>query len=82
MQGTSPWKCTSDECAEAIVVDVGHMSYERLAQSVPPQYGQLVYAQMCMHQAHEQYGAPITTFDDLQARPSWARRTMAGLESG
>ena len=77
VQGTSPWKCTSDECAEAMGVDVGHMSYERLAQSVPPQYGQLVYSQMCMHQAHDQYGAPIITFDDLRARPSWARRTMA-----
>ena len=53
------------------------MSYDRLAQSVPPAYGQLVFAQMCMHRAHRRFGAPIMTFDQLRARPAECRREMA-----
>lgn len=75
--GKTPWRCTADECADAMGMDRGHMSYERLAQSVPPQYSQLVFSQMCMYQAHQKYGVPVITFDDLQAAPSEARRTMA-----
>ena len=58
-------------------VDPGHMSFERLAQSVPPAYGQLVFSQMCMHYAHVRYGAPAITFDEMRKRPGWARRTLA-----
>ena len=36
-------------------VDEGHMSYERLAQSIPPAYGQLVFTQMCMWRAHRRW---------------------------
>jgi hypothetical protein len=77
LQGVTPWRCTLEECSEAMGVDSGHMSYERLAQSVPPAYGQLVFSQMCMRYAHMRFGVPVITFDDLRARPSWARRTMA-----
>jgi len=77
VQGTAPWKCTVAECSAAMGVDIGHMSFERLAQSVPPQYGQLVFSQMCMRHAHEVYGAPAITFDEMRAHPAWAQRTMA-----
>ena len=77
VQGTTPWRSTADECAEAMGVDVGHMGYERLAQSVPPAYGQFVFSQMCMQEAHAKFGVPRITFDEYRARPHWARRTMA-----
>ena len=77
VQGTAPWRCTAAECARAMGCDETHMSYERLAQSVPPQYGQLVFAQMCMRHAHDVYGVPVITFDEMRARPAWARRTLA-----
>ena len=48
-------------------VDAGHMSYERLAQSVPPAYGQLVFAQMCMHRAHRHL---LATRMHARARPA------------
>ena len=80
--GKLPWKCTHTECAHAMGVDEGHMSYDRLAQAVPPAYAQLVYAQMCMRAAHQEYGCPVVTFDDLRARPIWARRTLAPWHRG
>ena len=58
-------------------MDPGHMSYERLAQSVPPHYSQLVFSQMCMWQAAEKFGAPAITFDEHRARPSQTMRTLA-----
>ena len=75
--GERPWRCTADECAEAMGVDVGHMSYERLAQSVPPAYGQLVFAQMCMHRAHRRYGVPLLTFDEKLQDPAGVARQLA-----
>ena len=85
--GERPWRCTAAECAVAMGVDVGHMSYERLAQSVPPAYGQLVFAQMCMHRAHRRFGVPILTYDDRCLDPAGVARqlsfwlTGAGAES-
>ena len=58
-------------------MDPGHMNYERLAQSVPPQYSQLVFSQMCMEQAHRKFGSPRITFDDKRARPSQSMRQLA-----
>ena len=58
-------------------LDPGHMSYDRLAQSLPPVYIELVFSQMCMQAAHDLYGAPVITFDDMRARPAAARRELA-----
>jgi hypothetical protein len=68
VQGDKPWRCTACECAEAMGVDEGHMSYLMLAQSIPPAYGQLIFAQKCMAECHRRYAIPLITFDDLQAR--------------
>ena len=80
--GTRPWRCTDAECADAMGLDDGHMAYDRLAQAVPPAYGQWVYGQMCMQAAHREYGCPIITFDMLMAHPVIARRTLAQWLSG
>lgn len=77
LQGTSPWKCTLAECAEAMGVDVGHMNYDRLAQSVPPAYGQLVFSQMCMQMAHRKFGVPVISYDQFLENPAKAQRSMA-----
>ena len=75
--GKTPWKCTAEECTAAMGMDPGHMGYERLAQSVPPHYAQLVFSQMCMWQAAEKFGVPAITFDEHRARPSQSMRTLA-----
>ena len=69
-------------------LDEGHMGYIPLAQAVPPAYGQLVFAQMCMHECCRQLGVQPITFDQRQASPvesdhlmrSWLRG--AGDASG
>ena len=38
---------------------------------------QLVSLQMAMHVAHERYGVPVITFDQMLVSPERARRTMA-----
>ena len=55
-------------------VDEGHMSWDGLAQSIPPDMAELISGQLAMAVAAERYGAPRITFDDLEARPTWARR--------
>ena len=75
--GKTPWKCTADECTAAMGMDPGHMCYERLAQSVPPHYSQLVFAQMCMWQAAAKFGVPAITFDERWKHPNRSMRTMA-----
>ena len=82
--GTSPWRCTAADCAAAMGVDEGHMymSYERLAQAVPPAYAQLVFGQMCMHAAHARFGSPLITFDEMLRRPDSARRELVGWLRG
>ena len=75
--GTHPLRCTAAECSAAMGVDVDHMSYERLAQSIPPDYGQLVASQMCMRAAERLFGVPVISFDEMRLRPQWARATLA-----
>ena len=77
VQGTAPWKCTAAECAEAMGIDRDHMTYERLGQALPPSYTRLVWAQMCMAYAHDRWGVPVISFDEKEADPAWANRTMA-----
>ena len=57
--------------------DAGHCGYERLAQAVPPQYGQLVFSQACGQLAAKRFGAQFITYDQMLADPARARRTMA-----
>ena len=82
VQGTLPWRCTSVECADAMGVDRGAMTYDRLAQSLPPAYIELVFAQMCMRAAHDRFGAPAITFDAMMERPASARRELAAWLRG
>ena len=58
-------------------VDVGHMPYDRLAQAVPPAYGQWVFGQMCMRIVESEFGCPAFTFDDMLANPAAAKRTLS-----
>ena len=75
--GESPWRCTLSECAEAMGVDPGHTTYDRLAQGVPPQYSQWVFSQMCMRIAQREFGCPAITFDEMRGNPSKAKRVLA-----
>ena len=77
MQGTAPTRSTVAENAVAMGVDVDHMGWPALAQSVPPVMAQLVSLQMAMHVAHERYSVPVITFDQMLVSPRQARRTMA-----
>jgi hypothetical protein len=58
------------------------MTYDRLAQSLPPAYIELVFAQMCMRAAHDRFGAPAITFDAMMERPASARRELAAWLRG
>eukprot|EP00966_Prymnesium_polylepis_P080242 1859153-Prymnesium_polylepis.1 len=58
-------------------VDAGHMGYDTLAQSIPPAYMQLVYAQMCMRICERQFCVPAILFDERRERPAWAMRQLA-----
>ena len=82
VQGTSPWRCSAVECADAMGVDRGAMAYDRLAQSLPPAYTELIFAQMCMRAAHNRFGAPAITFDEMMERPSAARRELSAWLRG
>ena len=88
VQGDRPWRCTHAQCAHAMGIDVDHMDYLGLTQAIPPAYGHLVFAQMCMDICAREYGVPRWTFDEMQADKARARREMgawvggAGLASG
>ena len=75
--GRHPHNCTAGECSDAMGVDRGHMSFERLAQSIPPDYAQLIASQMCMRAAEQRFGVPVITFDTYRQHPTWARMTLA-----
>ena len=77
VQGVRPWRCTADECSEAMDLDRGQMSYDRLAQAIPPAYSRLVIAQMCMQIAADRYGVPVITYDDMLADPVTCKRRLA-----
>ena len=76
VQGSAPTRSTVAENAAAMGVDEGHMSWDSLAQAIPPSMAQYVALQMAMHAAHESCGVPMITYDDMLADPSTARRTM------
>ena len=76
VQGRAPTRSSTEENARAMGVDEGHMSWAGLSQSIPPDMAELVAGQLAMSVAVERYGAPRITFDDLEARPTWARRLM------
>ena len=64
VQGTQPYKCTTDECARAMGIELDHMPYDRLAQAIPPAYSQLLYGQLCMRVLERDYGMRAITFDE------------------
>ena len=78
VQGTAPWRCTTAECAKAMGLDVDHMSYDRLAQSLPPSYTRLIIGQMCMAIACQRFGVPPISYDEHVANPEATRRALAG----
>ena len=73
VQGMEPYKCTTEQCARAMGMDVGHMSYDRLAQSLPPAYVQLLYAQLCMRVLEREYGVQPISFDEHLRDPEGTR---------
>jgi hypothetical protein len=82
IQGKVPWKCTVDECSEAMGVDKGHMSYDRLAQAIPPAYTRLIIGQLCMNYVHDRYGVPTISYDEHVASPEATRREVASWLRG
>ena len=76
VQGRAPTRSSTEENARAMGLDEGHMTWAGLSQSIPPDMAELISGQLAMAVAVERYGAPRITFDDLEARPTWARRVM------
>ena len=76
VQGRAPTRSSVEENARAMGVDEGHMSWSGLAQSIPPDMAELVAGQLAMNVACQRFGAPRISFDDFEAKPTWARRAM------
>ena len=82
IQGKAPWRCSSEECSEAMDVDVGHMPYDRLAQAIPPAYARLMTGQMCMQIAHDRFGVPAISYDEHLRTPDASKRALAAWLRG
>ena len=78
VQGKAPWKCSTAECAAAMGMEGDQMAYDRLAQSIPPAYTQLITGQACMRVARARFGVPAITYDEHLADPSGTSRLLAG----
>ena len=52
------------------------MSYDGLAQSVPPDIGGHGFGQACMHEANRRFGVPMFRMDDAVADPDRVRREL------
>ena len=77
VQGSGPTKSSVAENAAAMGIDPAHMGWNTLAQSTPPVMAQLVASQLAMRVAHERFGVPMFTFDEMLRRPGFCRRTLA-----
>lgn len=82
VQGDKPWRCSLAECSAAMGVDDDHMPYLELAQAIPPDYGELVFSQTCMHICASQFGAPLITYDEAVLHPTRSRETLAAWLAG
>ena len=82
VQGAGPTGSTLAENAAAMGLDEGHMGWGRLAQAIPPVYAELLFGLAAMEEVHRRFGVPRITHDDMMARPSWARGTLASWLRG
>ena len=76
-QGDKPFRCTAQECSLAMGMDVDHMSYEGLAQAIPPVYSRYIFGQACMREVERRFGIEAITYDQMLADPARAERLMA-----
>ena len=88
VQGLRPFKCSVCEASWAMGVSDSGVSYEALAQGIPPQYAELAFGQACMHLCATEFGAPAITFDEMRKDPRGSRsrlklwlRGAGGLEA-
>jgi len=82
IQGDAPTGSSVEQCAHAMGLDPGHMRYLSMSKALPPAYISYVFGQMAMHVAHERFGVPMITYDDMLADPAGARRQMLHLLRG
>ena len=76
MQGVAPFGFTPEEGAAAMGIEPGHMSFERMAQAVPPDYGEWIFGQACMAACEREYGVPRISFDEMRRDPAAARKRL------
>ena len=76
MQGLAPTGFTAAEGAAAMGIEVGHMSFERMAQAVPPDYGEWSFGQACMAACERKFGVPRISFDEMRRDPAVARKRL------
>jgi hypothetical protein len=76
MQGVAPTGFTVAEGAAAMGIESGHMSFERMAQAVPPDYGEWSFGQACMAACERKYGVPRISFDEMRRDPATARKRL------
>jgi len=77
VQGKTPVGFTTEEGAMAMGLEAGHMPFERMAQAVPPAYGEWGFGQACMEWCARRFGVPRISFDEMRRDPAAARRQLA-----
>ena len=76
VQGKSPKRGTVEDSARAMGVDATHMSYEELAQSIPPLYSSYMFGEYCKHACNVEYGVPKISFSQMMENPKAAKRAL------
>ena len=60
----------------AMGLETGHMPFERMAQAVPPAYGEWGFGQACMEWCARRFGVPRISFDEMRRDPAAAKRQL------
>ena len=81
--GSSPASGTVADCAAAMGLDFGHMTYAEMAQAVPPDYASFAFGQAVEHELRSDFGlVAVPTYDEVLADPAAAKRVLQHLLRG
>ena len=76
IMGTSPLRCTFEESAEAMGIEVGHMPCDRLAKAISPAYAQHLLGCVARHALKVKFGLCVPSYAESQEIGPRAEREM------
>ena len=77
VMGQSPSRSSLAENARAMAIDVGHMSFARMAKAIPPAYSAFIHGSIMRHVLWTKYGLRVPSWREAQADLPKARRDLA-----